>query len=291
MSREAHVRFWESPGVRFPRATRLPLERQARIMSRQGLTIESKTLWDQIDVLAQHLQPAYDRLHTYLLTNPVLGADETSWRLLGHNGKASKRWYAWALCSQNAVVYRIDQSRSAQAARAIIRDFAGTLVCDGYTAYHALQKQGAGFRIAHCWAHVRRKYIEAGDTAPAAAKEILDHIAALYAIEREMRDRPPDEVLHARETRWRIVLREIQQWTLSQRTLPQSPLGKAIGYMSSLSPGDSLARRRRSPPPPAPSPTSLQKWRARALGRQSADATENSAPAAQSPRLFRAEAG
>jgi hypothetical protein len=37
MSREVHVRFWESPGVRFPRATQLPLERQVRMMKRFGL--------------------------------------------------------------------------------------------------------------------------------------------------------------------------------------------------------------------------------------------------------------
>jgi transposase len=212
----------------------LPLERQARIMARQGLVIESQTLWDQLDALAQHLQPAYERLHSHVLEQRVLGADETPWRLLGHNGKASKRWYAWALCAPDAVVYRIDESRSAEAARAVLRDFAGTLVCDGYTAYSALQKQGASFRIAHCWAHVRRKFIEAEDTAPGPCKEILDHIATLYAIEREMKDRPPDELLVARQTRSRPVMQQIQQWVFDQRTLPQSPLGKAIGYMSSL---------------------------------------------------------
>jgi transposase len=131
----------------------LPLERQARIMTRQGLTIESQTLWDQIDALAKHLAPAYERLHDYVLGHSVLGADETPWRLMGHQGKASKRWYAWALCAPNAVIYRLNESRSAEAARAIVREFAGTLVCDGYTAYAALQKQGSSFRIAHCWAH------------------------------------------------------------------------------------------------------------------------------------------
>jgi transposase len=30
----------------------LPLERQARVMSREGLTIESQTLWDHLDALA-----------------------------------------------------------------------------------------------------------------------------------------------------------------------------------------------------------------------------------------------
>jgi transposase len=215
----------------------LPLERQARIMTRQGLVIESQTLWDQIDALAKHLTPAYERLHSYVLDHGVLGADETPWRLMGHQGKASKRWYAWALCAPNAVIYRLDESRSAEAGRAILRTFAGTLVCDGYTAYSALQKQGASFRIAHCWAHVRRKFIEAEQSAPTACKEILDLIGELYAVEREMKESPPDELLAARQTRSKAVLQKIQRWALQTKSLPQSALGKAIGYMSSLWPG------------------------------------------------------
>jgi transposase len=59
----------------------LPLERQARVMSREGLTIESQTLWDQLDALAAVLQPTYEALRHHVLTAPVIGADETWWRL------------------------------------------------------------------------------------------------------------------------------------------------------------------------------------------------------------------
>ena len=63
----------------------LPLERQARVMSREGLTIESstQTLWDQLDALATVLQPTHEALRRHVLTAPVIGADETWWRLLG----------------------------------------------------------------------------------------------------------------------------------------------------------------------------------------------------------------
>ncbi len=44
MSREVHVRFWKSVGVRFPRATRLPLYRQEGIFGRAGLAIPQSTL-------------------------------------------------------------------------------------------------------------------------------------------------------------------------------------------------------------------------------------------------------
>jgi len=55
------------------------------------LTMDSQTLWDQLDALARHLQPAYERLHDYVLSQPVLGADETPWKLMGLRAKASTR--------------------------------------------------------------------------------------------------------------------------------------------------------------------------------------------------------
>ena len=44
MSREVHVRFWESVGVRFPRATRQPLYRQHQRLAREGITLSRATL-------------------------------------------------------------------------------------------------------------------------------------------------------------------------------------------------------------------------------------------------------
>src|SRR3989442_100577 len=101
----------------------LPLERQARVMSREGLTIESQTLWDQIEALATVLQPTYDALRAYVLTAPVVGADETWWRLLG--GPESKRRWAWGVTRDEAGTYTILDSRSQDAAPQVL---------DGYRA-------------------------------------------------------------------------------------------------------------------------------------------------------------
>jgi transposase len=64
-------------------ADHLPLERQVRIMKRQGLVVDSQTLWDQINALARHLQPAHEALRHYVLHQPCIGADETFWRAHG----------------------------------------------------------------------------------------------------------------------------------------------------------------------------------------------------------------
>ena len=62
MSREVHVRFWERVRVKFPRATRLPLYRQAQIYSRQGVDLDRSTLADWVGRAAFELRPVYDAL-------------------------------------------------------------------------------------------------------------------------------------------------------------------------------------------------------------------------------------
>jgi hypothetical protein len=57
-----------------------------------------------------NLQPTSDALRAYVLTAPVVGADETWWRLLG--APESKRWWAWAVTRDDAVAYTILESRS-----------------------------------------------------------------------------------------------------------------------------------------------------------------------------------
>lgn len=214
-------------------ADHLPLERQVRVMKRQGLTTDSQTLWDQINALAKWLTPLHDRLHAYVLDQPVIGADETFWRLM-ESGQ-NKRWQTWAVCAPNAVSYRIRDSRSAATASEVLGDYAGTVLCDGYAAYESLRKRGGRLQLAHCWAHVRRKFIEAEQFAPEPCKQVLDLIGELYAVERDCES--DDDRARERAGRSRDLLKRIHTWALEQRALPQSPLGKAVRYMGDLWPG------------------------------------------------------
>lgn len=216
-------------------ADHLPLERQVAMMRRQGLTITSQTLWDQIEALATRLAPAYERLGEYIRSHAVLGADETPWKMLRARNKAKrKRWYAWALAAPDAVIYRIDSSRSAEAAARALGDFRGTLVCDGYTAYETLRKQRAGLRLAHCWAHARRKFWEIEPLYPDKCGPILELIGQLYGIEAETKDLDPQQRLDERRARAGPVVKQIHEQVLSTEALPESALGKAIKYLGGI---------------------------------------------------------
>lgn len=222
-----------------------PLERQVRTMKRQGLVITSQTLWDQLNALAKVLEPLYRRVRAYLLSKAVLGADETHWPVLDG---AKERWQVWALCADDAVYYQIEDSRSAQAAAELLGDYAGKLMVDGYSGYQALKKRGGRFELLHCWAHVRRKYVEVEDLHPGSCTEVLDLIGQLYEVERVTRDGPDDERARLRRERSADIVKRIHQWALVQRALPQSPLGKAIAYMGAL--WDGLGRFLHDPAAP-----------------------------------------
>ena len=209
----------------------LPLERQVKMMRRLGLQIVSQTLWDQINALAKVLEPAYARLRAYLMLKAVLAADETHWRVMD---SAKQRWQVWTLCADDAVYYQIEDSRSAAAARSVLGDYAGKLVCDGYSVYQALRKQDGRFELVHCWAHVRRKFVEVDELHPGSCVGVLDLIGELYAVERDARDGPPDERARLRRERSTDIVRRIHSWALEQRALPESPLGKAIAYLGAM---------------------------------------------------------
>jgi transposase len=219
----------------------LPLERQARIMRREGLAIDSQTLWDQLEAATTILQPTYEALRRHVLAAPVIGADETWWRLL--HGPEAKRWWAWSVTAEDAVTYSILESRSQEAARQVLNGYTGIVVADGYGAYDALARAGPRFTLAHCWAHVRRKFVEAEPHYPAPCGEALALIGQLYAVERACPRRPTDDAARAEGLRLRATLRaeqsapivtELRAWAQQQRALPESSLGKAISYMLGL---------------------------------------------------------
>ena len=213
----------------------LPLERQVRMFFRAGLQVTSQALWDQVHALSKVLQPAHERLLSHLRSKDVVGADETHWPVMGKGGKG-KRWHVWALAAEDGVAYLLQDSRSTAAASALLEGFTGVAITDGYAAYKALRKQSSELRLAHCWAHVRRRFVEIEESYPDECGAVLDLIGELYDVEREARAGP--DVIAARRTlraeRSGHIVSRIHQWALSVEALGESPLRKAVEYMGSL---------------------------------------------------------
>ena len=225
-----------------------PLERQAKAMGRKGLDVDSQTLWDQIMALARHLRPSYQALCAKVLASEVIFTDETHWRLMDADG--SQRWWTWCVATDDAAAYWIRDHRSKEAASEVLAGYRGVLMSDGYAVYEAVARGSPGITPVHCWAHVRRKFIEAESSYPEACRRAIAWIGELYAIERQVprlpRTAPKEARAEAAELRARLrtersgaIIAALRDWAYATKpgTLPESSLGKAITYMLKLWPG------------------------------------------------------
>ena len=164
-----------------------PLERQVEQMRRQGVHITSQALWNQLWALFLVLVPSYEALHAELLTEALLYADETRWRLMNAGG--STTWWMWTLGGVRGVLFLASPTRGTAAARLLLRDFSGVVMADGYGVYKSLALEAAALRaesaaqpaldldvtkpegvtetvwrvnltLASCWMHARRPFFK-----------------------------------------------------------------------------------------------------------------------------------
>jgi transposase len=113
-----------------------------------------------------------------------------------------------------------------------LKEFTGTLQADAYAGYDAVYK-GGRVNEAACMAHVRRHFYDLYEAHKSAvAKEALERIKDLYAIEEEIRGRSAEERREVRNARSRPLMESMKQWfeeTLGKLSR-KSDTTKAIHY-------------------------------------------------------------
>ena len=91
-----------------------------------------------------------------------------------------------------------------------------------------------------CWAHVRRKFVEALDENKKYASEAIVYIGKLYKIEEEMRDAglTPEEIKERRQKESYPIIQEFEKWmdSVANAFTPKSRMGKALVYTYTLLP-------------------------------------------------------
>lgn len=224
-------------------ADHLPLYRQAQILARQGIEIGREVLADWTGTAATEIVPVVRRMREILLASARLFADETTMPVLDPGRGQTKKGFAWAIARDDrpwggadppAVVFHYAPGRGAEHPKALLAGYRGILQCDGYAAYKALAAANGGITLAFCWSHARREFIELakGKTAPIAT-EILKRIAALYAIEAEIRGKPATLRRAIRQARSRPLVEDLFTWLAAQlvRLPGGSPTAQAIRYV------------------------------------------------------------
>jgi transposase len=228
-------------------ADHLPLYRQSQILARAGLDLHRAVLAMWVGKAAFHLKPVVDRLAEHLKRSGKLFMDETSAPVLDPGRGATKTGYLWALARDDrawggedppGVVYFYAPDRAGVNAETFLTGFDGILQIDGYTGYNRLtkpsRKGGAPIRVAHCWAHARRKLKEIFDRdGSEIAAEGLRRIAEFYAIEADIRGLSPGQRLSARQARTAPLVATFGEWLQAQRRKisGKSRLGEKLAYI------------------------------------------------------------
>ncbi|MCE9567503.1 MAG: IS66 family transposase, partial [Planctomycetes bacterium] len=115
---------------------------------------------------------------------------------------------------------------------AFLEGYSGFVHADGYAGYNTIH--GSGARHLGCWAHVRRKFVDAQTNNPAKASDALAYIRTLYAVEKEIVDKKhtSDIAVSLRQARAAPIVKQFGEWLEIERRsmLPKSPFGEAVSY-------------------------------------------------------------
>jgi transposase len=206
----------------------LPLYRQAQMMAVQGLVLDRSTLAFWVGYAAAELAPVYRRLKASLLSSAKIGVDETPAPVLDPGRGRTKTGYFWAIARDDrpwqgkdppGVVYTYAPGRGAVHALKLLDHYSGIVQCDGYAAYKTLtnpardQERAERITLTFCWSHLRRRFVEIERTSPApTAKEALNRIAQLYAIERSLRGRTAEERHKGRQAHSKPLVTALKAW-------------------------------------------------------------------------------
>ena len=221
----------------------IPLYRFEKMLSRHGLDVPRQTLARWVIQCGEQLQPLLNLLRDKLLDYPVLHCDETRLQVLREPGRdPSAQSWMWVRSGgpleQPVILFDYETRRVQEVPLRLLDGYRGYLMTDDYAGYQAVAAQ-EGIERLGCWAHARRKFVEAQKVQPRGktgrADMALNLINTLYGIERDHKDSGELERQAARQQRSLPVLDQLKAWL--DKTQPQvagqTALGKAVNYLAS----------------------------------------------------------
>jgi transposase len=215
----------------------LPLYRQAAMLEREaGLEIGRATLDGWVMRVGELLGPIVEAMRRDLLAASYLQADETPVPVQMHDKRGENHQaYLWQYGKPGSeTVFEFQLGRGRDGPRKFFGQWEGILQTDGYQAYDNI----GGPKLVHvgCWAHARRKFVDAVKVNPqdAPAIAMVTRMDALFLIDRDARQRElsTDERLTQRHKYAKEWLRDIREACLAlvKQVLPKSALGLAAVY-------------------------------------------------------------
>ena len=210
----------------------LPLYRLEDIFERQGFEISRATQSVWCGDVADLVEPLYGLMAARARASHVVATDDTIMPMLA-KGKAAKA-RMWVYVGDEAAPYNIFDftlNRGRDGPKYFLKDYRQVLLADAYGGYNGVVA-GNEITRAGCWAHARRKIVDAEKAAPEIAREAVEWVRALYAVEHRGKSLSAAARLELRQADSAPVLAGLKEKLLTwkQQLLPKHPMAEAVNY-------------------------------------------------------------
>jgi len=219
----------------------LPLYRLSEILGREQINIPRQVLSDWVVRAGKALYPLYEEMGKQVLKSGALWIDETPLDMQSKGKGSLHQGYMWTMCGGEKapyLFYRFFKDRKHQNVETLLGNYTGLLHSDKYEAY-LKQAKKKGIVWCPCWAHVRRKFVEA-ETKDPFRDLVLEKIKDLFLLERQAWKSSPEERLQIRLEKEVPIIDElidkVKERFLKGDLLPKSKLREALGYFVGLIP-------------------------------------------------------
>lgn len=225
-------------------ADHLPLFRISEGLGREGIFISRQILAKWVVRTGLALKPLYEVMKSQILASGNAFIDEIPISMLDPGKGKTHQAYMWVMVGGKKVdppyrIYNFRKDRSHNNAKELLCDFRGVLHSDKYGAYEKLANSKQ-LTWCPCWAHIRRKFIEAESGDLAFKQWVLRRIRYLFMFERVAWTRSEEERLQIRAEKEVPIIDEmivkIKDMLMNGKVLPKSKFREALGYFCGLIP-------------------------------------------------------
>ena len=179
-----------------------------------GLELSAASVWHATERAARADRCEYEPIRRRIQQADIVHINET-----GIKRDGEQAWI-WTFTTEEHTLYAVRESRGSDVPAEVLgEDFAGTVICDGWTAYPAFSE-----KLQRCWAHILR---EAEDAAEQQDKSepIYRALKQLYvALQARLES---DLTLRERAELQRVARRELE--SLIKRSVPDGPVATLLG--------------------------------------------------------------
>ena len=179
-----------------------------------GLELSGASAWHATERAARAGRCEYEQIRHQIQQADVVHVDET-----GIKRDGEQAWI-WTFTTENHTLYAVRESRGSDVPAEVLgEDFAGTVVCDGWTAYPAFSSN-----LQRCWAHILREAEDAAEKQ-AEGEPIYRALKQLYvALQTRLES---DLTVRERAELQRVARRELE--SLIERAVPDGPVATLLG--------------------------------------------------------------